>query len=119
MIRSARPLSPADAYAFGIGVFIAVLVYIPATLYFRRVLGLPVPPSAPPELRDDTRLTPVYWLPWLVSWFILLLPGIPFLVRGKFRLTGICYLLGAGLCGAVVGTFMIWFEYDGGLQMSS
>lgn len=93
--------------------FLAVFVFIPGTIYARRILDLPMPDAIPREFRADPNFTPRYWVIWVISWVILISPALFLCIFHRSRRFGLGYLLTAGTLGAIAAIAVSLFEYQG------
>lgn len=104
-----------DTYGTYVGICVAGLlavIYLPLTIQLRDVLDLPKPDPTPwsPRAHPDG-FTPRYWAIWLVSWLILLTPGVVLITHRSSRRTGIAYTITAAAIATPLALIAAYIEY--------
>ena len=94
-----------------IGFVVGMFVVIPLAHLTRSWLGLPEPTAAPLDAPVDRPLIATYWVPWLLAWAVLLLPGIAVMLPARTRWAGWAYSLAAGVTAGVIALLGAWTDW--------
>lgn len=108
-LTRAEKVSVFTAAVVGIGT--GILVTIPLTDFVRARLGLTLGSAG--SLNDPIYrpFTEVFWLPWLISWGILLVPGIVLMIPTRTHLAGLAYLVAVGTMAGIIALVAGWLSY--------
>ncbi|NDZ96966.1 hypothetical protein G3I13_17610 [Streptomyces sp. SID6673] len=99
------------AAAATVGFVVAIFVAIPLAHLTRSRLGLPEPTAAPLDAPVDRPIIATYWVPWLLAWAVLLVPGIAFMLPVRTRRAGWAYSLAVGATAGVIALFGAWIDW--------
>ena len=94
-----------------IGFVVGIFVVIPLAHLTRGWLGLPEPTAVPLDGRVDRPFIATYWVPWLLAWAVLLVPGIAFMVPVPTRWAGTAYSLAVGATAGLIALLGAWTDY--------
>ena len=94
-----------------IGFVVGIFVVIPLAHLTRDWLGLPEPTAVPLDGAVDRPFIATYWVPWLLAWAVLLVPGIAFMIPERTRWAGTAYSLAVGPTAGVIALLGAWINY--------
>lgn len=95
-----------------VGVVVGIVVVIPLAYQIRSWLGLPEPIAVPLDgPMMDRPFIATYWVPWLLAWAVLFVPGIAFIIPVRTRRVGWVYSLAVGATAGVNALLGAWIDW--------
>lgn len=94
-----------------VGCVVGVVIVVPLALLMRTWLGLPEPAAAPLDAPVDRPFIATYWVPWLLAWAVLPVPGLAFMISVRTRRAGWAYSLAVGAAAGAIALVGAWIDY--------
>ncbi|MFW0783153.1 hypothetical protein AAFP35_01410 [Gordonia sp. CPCC 206044] len=94
-----------------VGFVVGIVIVVPLAHQIRSWLGLPEPTAVPLDGPVDRPFIATYWVPWLLAWAVLLVPGIAFMLPVRSRLAGWAYSLAVGATAGAIALLGAWLDW--------